>query len=229
VQVTALARLGEAGADCVSRLPHQTTLWDAATGRGPALARAAFRTTVAGHRSASALFRGAHAQLASGLVASRLPASVVHARRRITPKPAKKKGATPAPAHWALGAWKRLLTHGPGTIGQTETVGQVDPLRWQVALIVKAWKRARPVASLQSTHDPPTVCALEGRMLRMVLHAARCPQRRATVWLQKKRERRVRTRVRHCQALADRWMRAICQAEFARRRFLQRACATAAR
>ena len=33
----------------------------------------------------------------------------------------------------------------------------------------------------------------------------------------------------HFQALADRWMQAIFQAEFVLRRFLQRACATAER
>jgi hypothetical protein len=36
-------------------------------------------------------------------------------------------------------------------------------------------------------------------------------------------------RLRHCQAVADRWRQAILQSEFVLRRFLQRACATAAR
>jgi len=55
------------------------------------------------------------------------------------------------------------------------------------------------------------------------------PQRRATVWLKKKRELSVLKLVRHFQALAAQWMHAIFQSELALRRFLQRACATAER
>jgi hypothetical protein len=63
----------------------------------------------------------------------------------------------------------------------------------------------------------------------MVLNDARCPQWRATVGVKKQRELRVRRLVRHCQALADRWMPAIFQAELVLRRLLQRACAPAER
>ena len=66
-------------------------------------------------------------------------------------------------------------------------------------------------------------------MLLIVLNDALCPQMRATLWLKKKRELRVLKRVRHFQAWADKWMQAIFQSEFALRRFLQRACATAER
>jgi hypothetical protein len=63
----------------------------------------------------------------------------------------------------------------------------------------------------------------------MVLHEALCPQWRATVGVKKQRERSVRKLVRHCQAVAERWMQAILPSAFVLRRFLQRACATAER
>src|SRR5713226_8728279 len=66
-------------------------------------------------------------------------------------------------------------------------------------------------------------------MLLIVLTYARYPQRRAPVWLKKKRARRVLKLVRHFQAVAAPWMHAIFQSELARRRLLQRACATAER
>jgi hypothetical protein len=66
-------------------------------------------------------------------------------------------------------------------------------------------------------------------MLLIVLNYALCPQMRATIGVKKQRERSVLKLVRHFQALADRWMQAIFQAEFVLRHFLQRACATAER
>jgi hypothetical protein len=66
-------------------------------------------------------------------------------------------------------------------------------------------------------------------MLLIVLNDALCPPLRPTLWLKKKRARSRLKRVRHCQALADRWMQAIFQSALALRRFLTRACATAER
>ena len=66
-------------------------------------------------------------------------------------------------------------------------------------------------------------------MLLIGLTYALYPQQGATVWLKKKRELRVLKLVRHCQALAEQWRHAIFQSALARRRFLQRACATAER
>lgn len=66
-------------------------------------------------------------------------------------------------------------------------------------------------------------------MLLMLLKYALCPERRATWWLQKKRALRVLNLVRHCQALAARWLQVLFEAERALRRFLHQACATAER
>jgi hypothetical protein len=82
---------------------------------------------------------------------------------------------------------------------------------------------------MKTKKEDTTLCYLYGRMLLIVLTSALYPQRRATVWLQKKRERSVRKLVRHFQAFAEQWMQAIFQSERALRRLLQRACATAER
>ena len=66
-------------------------------------------------------------------------------------------------------------------------------------------------------------------MLLMLLNYALCPQRRATLWLKRRRELSLLKLVRYFQALAERWMQALFQAEIELRRFLQRACATAER
>jgi hypothetical protein len=58
---------------------------------------------------------------------------------------------------------------------------------------------------------------------------ARCPQRRATLWLKNKRELSLLKLVRPFQAWAERWMQAMFQSALALHRLLQRACATAER
>jgi hypothetical protein len=66
-------------------------------------------------------------------------------------------------------------------------------------------------------------------MLLMVLNYALCPPIRHQLWCKKKRALSVLKLVRHFQAVAEPWMQALFQSEFVLRRFLQRACATAAR
>jgi Transposase DDE domain len=228
-KLQAFARIVEAGAYFLSRLNHQTTILDAATGRLQPLALAAFLKTVVGNSIEHAIFLGAQEQVASRLVAYRLPESVVNERRRIAKKKAKKKGYTPSQAHLALLAWNRFITNVPRTIGKTETVGKAYPIRWQVELIFKSWKSDLHLASIKTKKADTTLCYLYGRMLLILLNDALCPQRRHTLWGKKKRERSLLKLVRHFQALADRWMQAIFQSALALRRFLTRACATAER
>ena len=66
-------------------------------------------------------------------------------------------------------------------------------------------------------------------MLLLVRNYALCPQRRAHLWRQKKRELSLLKLLRHFQAFAERWMQAILQSELALRRFLTHVCATAER
>ena len=228
-KLKAFARIVEAGAYFLSRLNHQTTIWDATPGRVQPLELASLLNTVLGDSIEHAIFLGAKEQVASRLVAYRVPESVVNERRRRAKKNAKKKGYTPSQAHLVLLAWNLFITNVPRTIWKTETVGRVYPIRWQVELIFKSWKSDLHVASIKTKKADTTLCYLYGRMLLIVLNYALCPQLRHTLWLKKKRELSLLKLVRHFQALADRWMQVIFQSELALRRFLTRACATAER
>ena len=228
-KLKAFARIVEAGAYFLSRLNHQTTIWDATPGRVQPLELASLLNTVLGDSIEHAIFLGAKEQGASRLVAYRVPESVVNERRRRAKKNAKKKGYTPSQAHLVLLAWNLFITNVPRTIWKTETVGRVYPIRWQVELIFKSWKSDLHVASIKTKKADTTLWYLYGRMLLILLNYALCPQLRHTLWLKKKRELSLLKLVRHFQALADRWMQVIFQSELALRRFLTRACATAER
>jgi hypothetical protein len=228
-KLKAFARIAEAGAYFLSRLNHQTTIWDATPGRVQPLELASLLNTVLGDSIEHASFLAAKEQVASRLVAYRVPESVVNERRRSAKKNAKKKGSTPSQAHLVLLAWNLFITNVPRTIWQTETVGKVYPIRWHVELIFKSWKSYLHVASIKTKKADTTLWYLYGRMLLILLNYALCPQMRHTLWLKKKRELSLLKLVRHFQALADRWMQVIFQSELALRRFLTRACATAER
>jgi hypothetical protein len=190
---------------------------------------ASFLTTVATPWHETPIFLGAKERVACRLLASRVPEPIVNIRRRNANKKAKKKGYTPSKAHLVLLAWNLFITNVPHTIWKMEAVFKVYPLRWQIELIFKSWKSYLHLASIKTKKEDTTLCYLYGRMLLIVLTYALYPQMRATVWMKKKRELSVLKVVRHFQASADRWMHAIFQSEFALRRFLQRACATAER
>jgi Transposase DDE domain len=228
-KIKAFARIAAAGAYFLSRLNHQTTLLHTAAGHLHPLDLASFLHTVAGHRTEHPIFLGAKEQVACRLVAYRVPEPIVNARRRIAKKKAKKKGYTPSQAHLALLAGNLFITNVPYTIWKTDTIRKVYPMRWQVELIFKSWKSYLHLASIKTKKDDSTLCYLYGRMLLVLLNYALCPQLRATLWAKKQRELSVLKLVRHFQALAERWMQVIFQAELALRRFLTRACATAER
>ena len=228
-KIKAFARIADAGAYFLSRLNHQTTLLHMEASRLQPLKLASLLTTVTDHCLEIPIFLGAKEQVACRLLASRVPESIVNERRRNANKKAKKKGYTPSKAHLTLLAWNLFITNVPHTIWKMESVFKAYPLRWQIGLIFKSWKSYLHLASIKTKTEAPTLCYLYGRMLLILLTYALYPQRRATVWLKKKRELSVLKFVRHFQALAEQWMHAIFQSELALRRFLQRVCATAER
>src|SRR5712691_10391532 len=228
-KIKAFARIADAGAYFLSRLNHQTTIFHTAAGRLQPLKFASFLTTVADHCIETPIFLGAQERVACRLVASRVPEPIVNTRRRNANKKAKKKGYTPSKSHLRLLAWNLFITNVPHTIWKMESVFKAYPLRWQIELIFKSWKSYLHLASIKTKKEDSTLCYLYGRMLLILLTYALYPQRRATVWLKKKRELSVLKFVRHFQALAEQWMHVIFQSELALRRFLQRVCATAER
>src|SRR6266436_7158487 len=223
-KVQAFAHIAEAGAYFLSRLNHQTNIYETVAGRLTPIELAPFLHTVKGNIIEKDIFIGAKDQGEARLIASRVPETSVNERRRKARKNAKKKGYTPSQAHLTLLAWNLFITNVPQTIWKTDTVIKVYPIRWQIELIFKSWKSYLHLATLTTTKEDSTLCYLYGRMLRILLNYALCPQTRATLWLQHQRELSLLKFVRHFQALAASWLQAILQSAFELYRFLQRAC-----
>jgi hypothetical protein len=228
-KLKAFAHLAPAGASFCSRLHHPTTLLTTAGGQWQPLALANWLTTVAGPLCERPMFLGEQERVAARLLVARVPEAIVNERRRKARKNARKKGDTPSQAPLTLLAWHRFITHVPSTIWQTAPVLKVYPLRWQIALIFTSWKSYRHVTSLTTTKEDTPLWYLYGRMLLIVLNDALCPQIRAHLWTQRKRERSLLQLVRHFQAFAARWMQAIFQSELALRHVRIHVCATATR
>ena len=230
-KVKAFASIATAGAYFCCRLNHQTNIYETVAGRVDPVSLEAYLLTVAPDRLLleKAIFIGATARVASRLIAVRMPEAVVNARRRIAHKNAKKKGYTPSQAHLTLMAWNLFITNVPSTIWTTATVPKVYPMRWQIELIFTSWKSYLHLAALTTTKEDSTLCYLYGRMLRILLNYALCPQTRATLWLQYQRELSLLKFARHFQALAASWLQAIFQSACELYHFLQRACTTAER
>lgn len=230
-KVKALAQIVTAGAYVCCRLNHQTNIYETVAEPVCPVKLAEFLATVEPSLLLleKTILLGATEHVASRLIAVRMPEAVVNARRRSARKNAKKKGYTPSQAHLTLMAWNLFLTNVPSTIWKTATVLQVYPLRWPIELIFKSWKSYLHLAALPTKKEAPTLCYLYGRMLLILLTYALCPQIRAQLWMQKKRELSLLKLMRHLQAFAASWMQAIFQSEFGLRRVLARVCATATR
>jgi hypothetical protein len=224
-----LAHIAAASAYFLSRLNHQTNIYETVAGHLSPLALVPFLHSVKGNMAEKEIVIGAKAQVKSRLIVSRVPEISVNERRRKARKNAKKKGYTPSHAHLTLLAWNLFITNVPQTIWKTETVVKVYPLRWQIELIFKSWKSYLHLASIKTKKEDTTLCYLYGRMLLILLNYALCPQLRTTLWVRKRRELSVLKLVRHFQAFADRWMQAILRSEIELYHFLTHACATAER
>lgn len=228
-KVQAFAHIAEAGAYFLSRLNHQTNIYETVAGRLTPIELASFLHTVKGTIIEKDIFIGAKDQGAARLIASRVPETRVNERRRKARKNAKRKGYTPSQAHLTLLAWNLFITNVSRTIWKTETVVKVYPVRWQIEIIFKSWKSSLHLASIKTKKEDTTLCYLYGRMLFILLNYALCPQMRATLWLRKRRALSVLKLVRHFQAFADRWIQAIFRSEIELYHFLKHACATAER
>ena len=136
--------MADAGSYVLRRLKHHTTSLDADTAQFQPLALGAFLSTAQRSSTEKAMCLGAQERVAARLVASRVPAPLVHARRRGAHKQAQQKGYTPAQAHLQLFAWNRCITHVPRTLWKTETICKVYPLRWHIERILQSWKSDLP-------------------------------------------------------------------------------------
>jgi hypothetical protein len=228
-KIKAFAYIAATGAYFLSRLNHQTHIFEVVNDGWQHIDLVHLLKTVKVHIMEKQIFIGATELVPSRLIAVRMPEAIVTERRRIAKKKAKKKGYTPSQAHLHLLSWNLFITNVPCTIWKTETVGKAYPIRWQIELIFKSWKSYCHLASINTRKVNTTLCYLYGRMLLILINYALCPQIRHILWLKKKRELSLLKLVRHFQALAESWMKAIFQSELDLHRFLKCACATAER
>jgi Transposase DDE domain len=181
-KLQALARMVAAGAYFLTRLNHQTNIFALRPGGMHHIELTQMLQAVEGSLIARDLFLGAKELVPSRLVAVRLPAAIVNARRRIARKNAKNKGYMPSKAHLRLLGWNLFISNVPATIWQTETVVKGYPIRWQIERILKSWKSSLHLASSNTKKADTTLGYLYGRMLLIGLNYALCPHIRHHLW-----------------------------------------------
>ena len=228
-KINAFALISQASAYFLSRLNHQTNLYEGDTPGIPPLDVVKILKETSFDIVEKAMFIGEKERVPSRLMAVRLPHEIVNERRRIARKKAKEKGYTPTESHLFLLAWNLFITNVPGEIWTPETVVRAYPIRWQIELIFKSWKSHCHLAVINAKKKESVLCYLYGRMLLVLLTYALYPQIRSALWMKKHRELSLLKFVSHFQALADSWMKMIFKSELALRRFLQEACDDAER
>jgi hypothetical protein len=225
-KLAAFATIAAAHAYFLSRLNHQTTLGEVMGGRRQALDLASCLAGETRSLREKAVVLGAYERVPARLIAVRMPEAIVNERRRHAHAVAKKRGYTPSQTHLTLMAWNLFITHVPATVWPPQTVGIAYSLRWQVALVFRAWKSGLHLATVTTTTKYNTLCYLYGRMLLILLTSALSSPLRVTVW-QQHRELSLFKLVRHCQANADQWLQRLFQPSSQLFSFLSRLCTTA--
>ena len=228
-KITAFDLISQASDYFLSRLNHQTNLYEGDTPGLSPLDLVKILKETPFDIIEKAMFIGEKERVPSRLIAVRLPDEMVNERRRMARKKAKEKGYTPTEAHLFLLGWNLFITNVPGDVWTPETVVKSYPIRWQIELIFKSWKSHCHLAAINAKKKETVLCYLYGRMLLVLLTYALYPQVRSALWMKKHRELSLLKFVNHFQALADTWMKVIFKSELALRRFLQEACDDAER
>jgi hypothetical protein len=228
-KVKALAQIAEADAYFLTRLNHQTALYEAVHGRLQGVELARMLAMAPESLREKPVYLGAHDHLAIRLVAARVPDAVVNERRRKARAQAKTRGYTPSQAHLTLLGWNLFITNVPATVWTAATVCTAYALRWQVELVFKSWKSDLHLATLTTTTQAPTLCYLYGRLLLIVLTYALCPTLRLALWTQQHRELSFLKLLRYLQAFADHWLQRLFAPTTVLGAFLQQVCQHATR
>jgi hypothetical protein len=159
-KVAALALIAAAQAYFLTRLNHQTPLYEAVGERCSVWAQPRVLQAEPRPLLEQAVFLGARERVAARLIAVRMPEAVVNERRRRARKAARKRGYTPSHAPLTLLAWNLFITTVPGTVWTPATVCKAYPLRWQGELIFKSWQSYLQLATLPTKTATPTLCYL---------------------------------------------------------------------
>ena len=187
-KINAFALISQAGAYFLSRLNHQTNLYEGDTpGLSPLDLVEVLKETPFDVIE-KAIFIGEKERVSSRLIAVRLPDAIANERRRVARKKAKEKGYTPTSTHLFLLAWNLFITNVPGDIWTPETAAKAYPIRWQIELIFKSWKSHCNLAVMNAKKKETVLFYLYGRILLVLLTYALYPQVRSSLWMKKHRE-----------------------------------------
>jgi hypothetical protein len=228
-KLVAFATSVAAQAYFLSRLNHQATVREVVGGRQQTRDLAQSLATDSRPVIEKAITLGAYERIPTRLIAVRMPEAIVNERRRRAHAAAKKAGHTPSQAYLTLMAWDLFIPNVPATVWAPKTVAVAYSLRWQVELVVRAWKSGLHVATLTTTTKYSTLCYLYGRRLLLLLTSALSSPLRRSVWQHQHRELSLFKFVRHCQAYADYWLHCLFRSPLQLSSFLSRSCAAAER
>lgn len=114
--------------------------------------------------------------------AYRLPKEqAAEARRRCRRN--AKKGTTPKRQTLYLAGWVLVLSSLPPEVLETETVGALYRLRWQVELVLKRWKSLLDLGELRAREGSPLASLwLHGKLLYAQLLERRARARLGPAW-----------------------------------------------
>lgn len=132
--INAFALISQSGAYFLSRLNHQTNLYEGNTPGLSPLDLVTMLKETPFDIMEKAIFIGEKERVSSRLIVVRLPDEIVNERRRVARKTAKKKGYTPTEAHLFLLAWNLFITNVPGEVWPPKTVIRAYPIRWQIEI-----------------------------------------------------------------------------------------------
>jgi hypothetical protein len=145
-KINAFNLISQAGAYFLSRLNHQTNLYEGDTPGLSPLDLVEFLKETPFDVIEKAIFIGEKDRVPSRLIGVRLPDTIVNERRRVARKKAKEKGYTPTATHLFLLAWNLFITNVPGEIWTPETVAKAYPIRWQIEIFQPHYDSRRIVS-----------------------------------------------------------------------------------
>ena len=172
-----IADLGYFGLDRFEQLSKDKVFWLSRCKRqchfyddkGRHWTQEAFFSQWALERVDMTIYLGVKKRLAARLLAVRVPAAVVNARRRRLREYARKKGVTPTKASLRLAEWTVLVTSVPEEQLSLDEALILMRARWQIELLFKLWKQEGQIAVSRSEQPWRILTELYAKLIAMVL------------------------------------------------------------
>lgn len=162
-----LAQLAQQRAYFVSRLQHQTAVFDPHTGERLNLAAQARGLRL--DLSERIWLVGRKVRLPVRVIMRRVPRAVASERRRKARLKARKQGKTCTADHLTLLGWDIFITNVPLEWFSAEQVCLVYRIRWQIELHFKAWKSQLKLAAFGHWRTERVLCYLYARFIGILL------------------------------------------------------------